>query len=106
MNIRLAIIDSDINYLERLSEVMQQYDEISISIFSTLEYFQKASESNDFQIILFDPDLSEQLLIFQSETVPICLCSEDTKNKIIYAKMPCIQKYQRISNIYKEMIKI
>lgn len=105
MNIKTAIIDNDVNYLERLSGVMQQYDELSISVFSRIDSFQQAMDLNDFQIVLFNPDISGRPLQFSPKTMPICLCSEETTNKKIYPGVLAIQKFQRISNIYKEIIK-
>jgi len=105
MNIKIAIVDSDKNYLERLSGVMQQYDELTVSVFSRVDSFQQAIGVNDFHVVLFDPDISEQVFTFSAKTMPVCLFSEETKNLKKYPAMLSILKYQRISNIYKEIIK-
>ncbi len=105
MNIKIAILDSDINYLERLSGVLQQYDELSVSVFTKKETLEQAMEQNSFQIVLFHPDVSESQINFLSGVMPIGLCDDETKNRKLYPQIPVIQKYQRISNIYKELLK-
>ncbi len=105
MNIKIAIIDNDINYLERLSGVLQQYDELIVAVFTKIESFQQTMEFEDFQIIVFNPDISAQQLIFPSKVMPICLCTQESVNRSLYQNIPAVQKYQRISNIYKQIIK-
>lgn len=105
MNIKIAIIDSDINYLERLSGVLQQYDELSVAVFTKTEAFQQIAEFEDFQIVLFNPDISTQQLVFPQKVMPICLCTQESENRSLYRNIPAVQKYQRISSLYKEVIK-
>lgn len=105
MNIKIAILDSDINYLERLSGVLQQYDELSVSVFTKKDTLEQAMEQNSFQIVLFHPDVSENQISFPAGVMPIGLCDDETKNRKLYPQMAVIQKYQRISNIYKELLK-
>lgn len=105
MNIKIAVIDHDINYLERLSGVLQQYDELSVAVFTRMESFQQTMEFEDFQIVVFNPDISEQQLIFPSKVMPVCLCTQESVNRDLYQSIPAVQKYQRISNIYKQIIK-
>lgn len=105
MNIKIAIIDHDIDYLERLSGVLQQYEELSVTVFTRMESFQQAIEFENFQIVVFNPDISAQQLIFSSKVMPVCLCTQETTNRELYPSMPAVQKYQRISSIYKEVIK-
>ena len=54
MNIKIAIIDNDINYLERLSGVLQQYNELSVAVFTRIESFQQTNEFVDFNILLLN----------------------------------------------------
>ena len=105
MNIKIAILDIDIDYLERLSGVFQQYDELSVSVFTRTESFQQTSELEDFQIVLFNPDIAAQQLVFPQKVMPICLCTQESANRQMYQTIPAVQKYQRISSIYKDVIK-
>lgn len=109
MNISLAIADSSTEYVERLSEVLQQYAELSIAIYKNGQKLQ--ADLNDrqnpkhFDIILFDPDVSEEKLSFPNVRLPICLYSDEAKNRGWYADCVKVKKYQRISNIYKSFIR-
>lgn len=105
MNIKIAVIDHDINYLERLSGVLQQYEELSVAVFTSMESFQQTIEHENFNIVVFNPNISAQQLIFSSKVMPVCLCTQETVNRSLYPSMPAVQKYQRISNIYKEVLK-
>lgn len=105
MNIKIAIIDSDIDYLKRLSGVLQQYDELTVAVFTKVESFQEMMEFENFQIVVFNPDISKQKLQFPASVMPICLCVQESVNREMYQDTPAVRKYQRISNIYKEVIK-
>lgn len=105
MNIKIAIIDSDLNYLERLSAVLQQYDELEVSVFTKMQAFQEAMENSNYSIALFNPVIFDTQIIFSPNIMPICLWTEECLNGKWYSEMYKVQKYQRISNIYKEIVK-
>lgn len=105
MNISIAIADANRNYLERFVEVLQEYEELSVSIFTNAELLEKALESKRYDIVLFDPDISEKNLTFFNVKLKICLYSEDAQNTALYADCVKVIKFQRISRIYKEIIK-
>ena len=48
MNILMAIADSNSEYVDRLTEVLQQYEDLSIHIYTSGEKFQKAVDENGF----------------------------------------------------------
>lgn len=105
MNIIIAIADSDREYIERLAEALQQYDELIIHRYTGAQKLQEAMEKKNFDIVLFDPDISEDRLEFPGVKLPICLYSDEARNRNLYAECAKILKYQRISNIYKEFIR-
>lgn len=105
MNISIAIADENKNYLERLVEVLQEYEELSVSIFTSAELLTQALQSRRFDIVLFDPDICENKLTFYNVRLSMCLYSEDAQNAMMYADCDKIFKYQRISKIYKELMK-
>ena len=105
MNISIAVVDSDKEYNKRLSEVLQQYDELTIYICSSVQQFQKTMENNHIDVVLFDPDISEERLTFPGIKLPICLYSDEARNRSLYADFAKVIKYQRVSNIYKEFIR-
>ena len=104
MNISIAIADTDRTYLERLGEVLQGYKELTVSIFTKAGALEQALQSRRFDIVLFDPDISEQRLLL-SARLAICLYRDDARNNSLYSDCRKVLKYQRISRIYKEVIK-
>lgn len=105
MNISIAVADSDREYVERISEVLQQYSELNIHIYTSGQKLQAAMESIFFDIVLFDPDISEQRLNFTNVKLPVCLYSDKASSCSWYAECAMVMKYQRISKIYKEFIR-
>ncbi len=105
MNIRMAVADKNRDYAERVSGVLQQYEELTLSVFTNGESLRRAIEENACQIVLFDPDISEEKIHFSDQIMPIALVSDVTQNTGLYDDITKIKKYQRISNIYKEIIR-
>jgi len=105
MNISIAIVDTDKDYVFRLSEVLQQYKDLSISIFSDVERFYTALNRSHFDILLFDPDASEEKITLSKVKLAICLCSDECRNMGMYTGCVRILKYQRVSDIYKEILR-
>ena len=105
MNISISIADANREYLERLVEVLQEYEELSVSVFTNATLLEQALQTKRFDIVLFNPDICEKKLTFFNVKLCICLYSEDTQNAMLYSDCLKIMKYQRISKLYKEIIK-
>ncbi|MDO4295493.1 MAG: hypothetical protein Q4D90_04960 [bacterium] len=105
MNISVAIVDFDKNYADRLREELNQYEELIISVCTSEEKFYQALETRHFDIVLFNPDISQERLRFAGVKLPICLYSDGMQQVEYYESFVKIIKYQRISSIYKEMIR-
>ncbi len=105
MNISIGIADTDRVYLERLVEVLQEYEDLSVSIFTDVKFLERTLQNKKIDVLLFNPDISDEKLAFPNTKLAICLYSDDMKNAILYSDYVKIIKYQRISNLYKEIIK-
>ncbi len=105
MNISIAIADSNKEYVERLLEVLQQYDELTIHVYTNWQKLQTAMVGGRFDVVLFDPDISDERMTFSKVRLPVCLYSDEARNCGLYADTAKVIKYQRISSIYKEMIR-
>lgn len=119
MNISIAIVDSNREYLVRLSEGLQKYEELSISRYSNVQKLQndmnpanvdddvepRKKKPKHFDIILFDPDVCQEKLDFSDVKLPVCLYSDEARNSSWYEDCAKVLKYQRISNIYKAFIR-
>lgn len=106
MNISIAVADQDSEYRERLAEALGQYGELSVHRFTDVGKFQEAMEEKQFDIALFDPDLSEEKLSFPGVRLPVLLYSDGARQAGWYAEFAKVEKYQRISAIYKELIRM
>ena len=105
MNILLAIADSNKEYLRKISEELQGYSDLTIYVYTSADKLENAMENESFDVVMFDPDLSESKINFLRVKMPICLYSEEAENASLYKECAHISKYQRISKIYKEMIR-
>lgn len=104
MIIRIAIADKNPDYIERLSAVFQGYSDLLPDFFTSGEALETALENKNYNIVLFDPDISEDRLYFDEKILPVVLYREDAENLAYYASLKNIHKYQRVSGIYKEIM--
>lgn len=84
MNISIAIADTNELYLERLLEVLQEYEELSVSIFTDVQFLEKTLQLKNFDIVLFDPDIAEEKIDFYNTKLSVCLYSGEAKNTALY----------------------
>ncbi len=106
MNISVAIADKDRDYTDRLREVLQQYNDLSIYVYTNAENLEDAIVKKRFDVVLFDADLCDRRIAFTEAKLPICLYHDDCSNLGMYLDTAKISKYQRISNIYKEIVRL
>ena len=105
MNISVAIVDSDRDYAERLMGGLENYPDLSLSVFFSGEKFQTALEKNKYDIVVFNPGSSEETLHFGTTKLPVCLCSNESDKAGLYEGTALmIEKYQRISTIYRQIM--
>ncbi|MBQ7774491.1 MAG: AAA family ATPase [Lachnospiraceae bacterium] len=105
MNISIAIADINRNYLERLVEVLQEYEDLSVSIFTNAERLEEALQAKHYDIVLFDPDICDKKMSFYNTKMSVCLYSDEARNAQLYPECNKVLKYQRISRIYKDIVK-
>ena len=95
MNILLAIPDSNKEYLRKISEELQGYSDLTIYVYTSADKLENAMENESFDVVMFDPDLSESRINFSRVKMPICLYSEEAENTSLYKECAHISKYQR-----------
>ena len=105
MNIHIAIADRNEEYRKRLAEGLLQYDELTIHQCTSARDLQDAMAKGGIDVVLFDPDISPERLAFRDVKLPVCLYSDDACNGSLYADCAKVLKYQRISSIYKEVVR-
>lgn len=106
MNISIAIVDKNREYLDRLVEVLQEYKELTVSMFTSAERLEQVLQTKKIDIVLFDPDVSEAKINLKGCGMGICLYSDEAQNMALYADAQKVLKYQRVSMMYKEILKL
>ena len=102
MNILLAIADSNKEYLRKISEELQGYSDLTIYVYTSADKLENAMENESFDVVMFDPDLSESRINFSRVKMPICLYSEEAEIQVFIRNVLTFQntresvKYIRI----------
>lgn len=89
MNVSIAIADQNKEYVERLLEVLQQYDELTIHVYTNGQKLQTAMDGGRFDVVLFDPDIAKDRLDFSKVRLAMCLYSDETRSAGLY-KIPFV----------------
>lgn len=109
MVIKVAIASKDMNYLERLASGLEKYPRLELSIFYDMSQLECACAGRRYDVFLFSPDLfvlDEQLFMEIKADLKVLLCDENDSVKDIFSNMKRIEKYQRISQIYKDLLNL
>lgn len=106
MKIKVAVLDSDVEFLNRLTKILQQKyaDRISLSIFSNEDTLYQNLKSNPVDLVLF-----EQTMKIEEEKIPdgvtagylSVMPDADTIDGI-----PAICKYQKVEELYRMMLNL
>jgi len=108
MNIKLLIASSDEKYANHLSSVLTNSGEglYTVEIFTQKPSFINGLTQKNYDIVLFDHDMYDGDLNFNSSKLFILLTDDETDfsffEKFTFIRQ--IYKYQRISNISREML--
>ena len=70
MNILLAIADSNKEYQRKISEELQGYSDLTIYVYTSADKLENAMENESFDVVMFDPDLSESRINFSRVKMP------------------------------------
>lgn len=107
MLIRLAIADKNTEYSRRLMAVLEQYEELEVSVYEDMEVFRKDTEVNKRRadILLFDSSVYDGYFDKRQGFVPVVLWDADTVDDRLenYRR---VRKYQCIDKIYKQILGI
>ncbi len=104
MNIKLAIADENEEYIERLLNVLKDYDDLSISVYTYKKNLEKALSEKYFDVLLFDMSVYEEQVSLGKTSLGIMLLDETEDVLAGYNDFPKIKKYQRINKIYKKIL--
>lgn len=106
MNIKLAIADSNEEYLNRLINVLEKYDKLSFFVYTDRNSLEKALLEKNFDVLLFDTSVYEGQVSLGKTSLGIMLLDETGSIPAGCKSFPGIKKYQRISGIYKKILEL
>ena len=103
--IKLAIVDVDSTYAERLAVGISQYSEFEISTFFSVDKFEEILFRKKYDVVLFSDNLDINLdTNGTAKVVYIPLNEENGVTREIYSGLKGIYKYQCVGNIYREIL--
>ena len=106
MIIKMAIADSNEEYLQRLLNVFEEYEELNLSIYTEKYALESALASKKFDIVLFDASLYDGQTALSRSSLAILLMDESKGVPENCRDLPKINKYQRISRIYQQVLEL
>ena len=104
MMIKMAIADTNEEYLQRLLNVFEENEELNLSVYTDKYALENALASKKFDIILFDASFYSGQTALSRSGHAILLMDESKGVPEECRDMPKINKYQRISRIYQQIL--
>lgn len=106
MMVRIAVADENGEYLKRLVHVLEEYKDLSLSVYTDKSSLETALVSRTFDILLFDSDLYDGQIALKKNTLTVMLLDEDKVVPETCRHFHKINKYQRISRIYRQILEL
>lgn len=104
MIIKIAIADSNHDYIERLTNVLEGYNELNISIYTEKSALELALTTKKFDVLLFDPSIYQGQVDAKGDVLRLMLFDDSENLPECCAGFEKIYKYQRISKIYQQIL--
>lgn len=106
MVLKIAIADKNEEYVERLLGVLEEYEELNISVFTDETALEQALMSRTFDVLLFDASVYNGYANGNKKTLQILLLDEEKGVPEQFQNVRKIRKYQRISKIYQQILEV
>lgn len=106
MLVRIAVADENEEYLNRLVSVLEEYKDLTLSVYTDRSSLETALVSRTFDILLFDSDLYDGQPALKKNALAVMLLDEDKAVPAACQDFHKINKYQRISGIYKKILEL
>lgn len=108
MIIKIAIADSDREYLQKLAGGLSLYSDLNLALFSDEESMMNAFRNKKFDIFLFSPKIFSVESSYFKVRADLKVLLDDKEQVIsdVYSDAGRIDKYQRVSRIYKKILEL
>lgn len=106
MILKIAIADSNEEYVSRILSVLEEYEDLNLSVFTDENTLEQALMSQKFDVLLFDASVYDGHADGGKRFLPILLLDETQGVAAQFQKTKKIRKYQRISKIYQQILEV
>jgi Mrp family chromosome partitioning ATPase len=106
MIIKMAIADSNEDYLERLLNVLEGYEDLAISVYTEKNSLEQAITTKHFDILLFDPSVYNGQVEVGKSTIAVMMLDESIGVPEECRNFKKVKKYQRISKTYQQLLEL
>lgn len=106
MIIKIAIADKNVEYVERMINVLEGYEDIKLSAYTEKNALKQALESRSFDILLFDASFYDGQEETKRAALKIILSDDAEEIPESCRSFQRISKYQRISRIYQQVLEL
>lgn len=104
MVIKVAIAEDHEEYLTRLINGLEKYNELNLSLYTERASLEKALTTKKFDILLFNPALYDGQVSLPKATLAVLLTDESENIPESCREFCRVKKYQRISSIYRKLL--
>lgn len=106
MIIKMAIADRNVEYVERMINVLEGYEEIKLSVYTEKAALEQALASRSFDVLLFDASLYDGQEETKHAALTVMLSNDTEEIPEGCRSFHRISKYQRISKIYQQVLEL
>ncbi|MCD7836591.1 MAG: AAA family ATPase [Lachnospiraceae bacterium] len=106
MIIKMAVADSNIDYIQRLISVLEGYGELQLSVYTERAALEHALTSKHFDVLLFDSSVYDGQIRTEENTLAVMLLDETSDIPESLHTYKKVRKYQRISRIYQQILEL
>jgi cellulose biosynthesis protein BcsQ len=106
MILKIGIADANVEYVERMLSVLEGYDNLNLSVYTSRAALEQALTSRQFDVLLFDPSVYDGQMEVKKNVLTVMLLDEDSGVPETCRSFKKIKKYQRISKIYQQILEL
>lgn len=106
MMIKIAIADKNREYVEKMMSVLEGYEGVTLFVYTDRHALEQALLTRRFDVLLFDPSVYQGQAKIDRSTLAVMLLDKNAGLPESCKNFKKIQKYQRISRIYQQMLEL
>lgn len=106
MILKIAIADSNNEYVQKMMSALEEYDSLKLSVYTDKSALEQALSSKQFDVLLFDSSVYDGQIEVKKNTLAVMLLDEEVGVPEACRSFKKIRKYQRISRIYQQILEL